>query len=65
MLYEKGREAIALAGESVEDMVAEIRAEETAPAAAPGAQAAPADPGGQAHGQGARESRARPGVAAV
>jgi hypothetical protein len=65
MLYEKGREAIALAGESVEDMVAEIRAEEAAPAAQPGAQAEPATTAGQPQDQGARESRVRPGMAAV
>jgi hypothetical protein len=63
MLYEKGREAIALAGESVEDMVAEIRAEEAAPAAQPGADAAAT--AGQPQDQGARESRVRPGMAAV
>jgi hypothetical protein len=40
MLYEKGREAVAVAGESVEDMMAEIRAEE----AAGGAGRAPAQP---------------------
>jgi hypothetical protein len=34
MLYEMGREAVAVAGESVEDMVAEIRAEDAVPAAA-------------------------------
>jgi len=33
MLYEKGREAAAVAGETVEDMVAEIKAEEAAQAA--------------------------------
>lgn len=54
MLYERGREGVALAGESVEDMMAEIRAEEaTQGAATPGA----AEPG--------REARPRPGVAAV
>jgi hypothetical protein len=30
MLYEKGREAVAIAGETIEDMMAEIRAEEAA-----------------------------------
>jgi hypothetical protein len=65
MLYEKGREAIALAGESVEDMVAEIRAEEAAPAAQPGVDAAPATTAGQPQDQGAREPRVRPGMAAV
>jgi hypothetical protein len=40
MLYEKGREVVAVAGESVEDMMAEIRAEE----AAGGAGHAPAQP---------------------
>lgn len=42
MLYEKGREAAALAGETVEDMVAEIKAEETAPASAAPEHPAPA-----------------------
>ncbi|HWW69429.1 MAG TPA: DUF5132 domain-containing protein, partial [Duganella sp.] len=32
-LFERGREAVALAGESVEDMMAEIRAEDAATAA--------------------------------
>jgi hypothetical protein len=44
MLYEKSREAVAVAGESVEDLVAEIRAEdatrEAGPAPAPAAPAA-------------------------
>jgi hypothetical protein len=36
MLYDMGREAVAVAGESVEDMVAEIRAEDAAPGAPDG-----------------------------
>jgi hypothetical protein len=32
MLYDKGREAVAVAGETVEDMVAEIKAEEASQA---------------------------------
>lgn len=36
MLYEKSREAVAVAGESMEDLMAEIRAEEAAPAESPG-----------------------------
>lgn len=35
LLYEKGRETLAVAGESVEDIMAEIRAEHSAAAAAP------------------------------
>jgi hypothetical protein len=44
MLYEKGREAVAVAGEAAEDILAEIRAEEAQRRA--GAAAAP--PSGQA-----------------
>lgn len=40
-LYEKGREVVAVAGESVEDIMAEIRAEGVAPPAAATAAAAP------------------------
>ena len=36
MLYEKSREAVAVAGESMEDLMAEIRAEEGTHAASPG-----------------------------
>lgn len=36
MLYEKGREAVAIAGETIEDMMAEIRAEEAARRASDG-----------------------------
>lgn len=61
MMYEKGREAIAVAGESVEDLMAEIRAENrqgaaSVPATDPG-QAAPAaghqSPAGAHPGNGA------------
>jgi hypothetical protein len=49
MLYERGREAVAAAGESMEDMVAEIRAEEAMQAAAPQSAASqPAPPPPQA-----------------
>lgn len=41
-VLERGREAVALAGESVEDMMAEIRAEEEAAAATAHAAAMPA-----------------------
>ncbi len=40
LMYEKGREAIAVAGESVEDIMAEIRAESAAPTASAQADAA-------------------------
>lgn len=43
IMYEKGREVIAVAGESVEDIMAEIRAERGAPAAAASAAATAAD----------------------
>lgn len=43
MMYEKGREAVAVAGESVEDLMAEIRAEHRQ-AAAPSPAPAPAEP---------------------
>jgi len=39
MLYERSREAVALAGEVAEDMIAEIRAEDAAQAAAAAAAA--------------------------
>jgi hypothetical protein len=41
LMYERGREAMAVAGESVEDLMAEVRAE-TAATATAGAAAAPA-----------------------
>lgn len=43
-MYDKGREIVALAGESVEDLMAEIRAEGAAPAAEAGAVAPVSDP---------------------
>ncbi|TFW27937.1 DUF5132 domain-containing protein [Massilia horti] len=67
MLYEKGREAVAVAGESVEDMMAEIRAEQAG-------QGAPAPEGQAAAGtvaphaqpdQADRGPRPRPGMAAI
>ena len=39
VLYEKGREAVAVAGEAAEDMIAEIRAEEAGRRAAAAARA--------------------------
>lgn len=64
MLFDKGREAVAVAGESIEDLVAEIRAEETTTTAPAGEQpTGPAAPGAQApEGPG---RAARPGMAAV
>lgn len=64
MLYEKGREAAAVAGESVEDMVAEIRAEGAAQAGAGGAMA-PAATGANAAKPGESPRVVRPGVSAV
>jgi hypothetical protein len=64
MLYDKGREAVAMAGESVEDLVAEIRAEEaTQPPPAAAQAAGPAAQGARAEDQ--PERGARPGMAAV
>lgn len=64
MLYEKGREAVAVAGESVEDLVAEVRAEEAMPPPPAGAQAAaPAAPDAGAADQAGRAPR--PGMAAI
>jgi hypothetical protein len=72
MLYERGREAVAVAGESVEDMVAEIRAEDSmqgkaqgAAAAAEGAAASGAGGPGVEAGAGDTGPRPRPGMAAV
>jgi hypothetical protein len=63
LLYEKGREAVANAGEAMEDVVAEVRAETQAPNAAPTTEAAggfqpqevyrPAMHGGNGSGNGA------------
>jgi hypothetical protein len=76
MLYEKSREAVAAAGETFEDMVAEIRAEDeamraTAPGAAPMPTPAPVPtpaaagepPRSAGNGQGTQAPQA--GVAAV
>lgn len=57
MLYERGREAMAVAGESVEDMMAEIRAED--------AMAAAGTPAGDTADQQAAREQRRPGMAAV
>jgi hypothetical protein len=73
MLYEKGREAVAVAGESVEDMVAEIQAEAAmqgtagagaAPAAA-GPESGAGAPGASTAGAADLGQRPRPGMAAV
>jgi hypothetical protein len=62
MLYEKGREAAAVAGESVEDMVAEIKAEDAMQADGAAAHAPPA-----ANADMPADSRrnGRPGMTAV
>jgi len=71
MLYERGREAVAMAGESVEDLVAEIRAEDAMPEMAGGAAASDGPtagigvPGGDGASQSASGIRPRPGMAAV
>lgn len=60
MLYEKGRETVAVAGEAAEDMIAEIRAEDgqrRGAAAQPGAAARPA-----AAGDGAPRPEQAPGA---
>jgi hypothetical protein len=64
MLYEKGREATAVAGETVEDMVAEIRAEDAAQATARGAAGQAA--AGTGTGAASEQPRnLRPGMSAV
>jgi hypothetical protein len=65
MLYEKGREALAVAGESVEDMMAEIRAEEGGQGAPAGVAPDAGGQGGDTGGQPERGARPRPGMAAV
>jgi hypothetical protein len=63
MLYEKGREATAVAGETVEDMVAEIRAEDAAQAA--GGAAGQATAGAAPGAAGDQPRNLRPGMSAV
>lgn len=62
MLYERSREAVALAGEIAEDMIAEIRAEDAAQAMAAASAAAAATQAQPAPAQ-ARESAQQPGAA--
>lgn len=59
MLYEKGREAVAVAGESMEDMMAEIRADEAARGA--GHPQAAAQPGTAGAGTAPGSSGSQPG----